>query len=148
MSREEALRQLEELRSQLLVVYECSETCEHKKNRLDALTEERINPAQLSFTPDATDEEATLRTQFEEKNSRKLLKGWGIEALLLVVLALVLAGVCVAMYFDISAGTGILISPEHVAKGPDDIMNVMILQAIMSVAALVIALATMIGSRG
>ena len=148
MSREEALQQLEALRSQLLVVYECSETCEHEKNRLDALTAERSNPAQLSFTPEATDEEEELRAAFTQKNIRKIKNGWGIEVLLLFVCLLVLGGVVAAMYFDITAGTGIILSAEHVASAPDDIMNVVILQGIMSVAAIVLAIAGMIGSRG
>ena len=148
MSREEALQQLEELRSQLLVVYERSDTCEREKNRLDALTEERRNPAKLSFTPEATDEEETLRAEFTQKNSRKIKKGWSIEALLLVVCFLVLGGVVAAMYFDISAGTGIIFSPEHVAKAPDDMMNFVPLQALMSVAAIVLSIASLIGSRG
>lgn len=147
MSREEALQKLEALRSQLITVYTCSETCEQEKNRLDALTDEQKNPAPLSFVPEATDEEATLRAEFEQKNSRKIKKGWGVEALIVLVFALVLAGIVAAMYFDITAGTGILISPELLKKSGGDEMSALALQGLVSVAVVVVSIISLVMAK-
>ena len=147
MSREEALQKLEALRSQLLTVYTCSEKCEEEQNRLETLTNERNNPAPLSFVPEATNEEATLRTEFEQKNSRKIKKGWGVEALLILLFTLILAGIVVAMYFDITAGTGIVIPREIAQNTGGDTSSATILQGLVSVAVVVVSIISLVMAK-
>jgi hypothetical protein len=147
MDREQALNKLEALRNQLLTVYTCSEKCEKEKQQLDALLEEQKSPAPVSFIPDAADKEETLRAEFDEKNSRKILKGWGVEALLLLVFLAILAGTVFLMHLDISAFRGFFLSPEVLESHAGEYTAIFSLQIIFSALIAIFAVIMLIVAR-
>lgn len=147
MDREESLKQLEALRKQLLKVHSCSQTCERERERIDALSEEILHPAPLSFKSEPTNAEEKLRAEFVAKNRKKILKGWGIEVLLLLICALLFAGIAAAMYFDLTKATGILIPAELGQKAGSEQMNAFYLQILMSVAAMIFAFISLFSAK-
>ena len=147
MSREEALKQLEELRAQLVTVYTCSEKCEKGKQEIETLMHTRDNPAPMDFTPKSESHEATLRAEFDEKNARKIRKSAGFEVIFIFSCLLLLVGICAALYFDINNLTGILIRPEMIQKPAGDYSNALILHAIFSVVTLIVVIAGVVSAR-
>ena len=147
MSREEALQQLEALRKQLVTVYACSEKCEKDKEQIESLIHTRDNPAPMDFNAKPENNEAIMRAEFEQKNARKIRKSVGFEVIFILICALLLVGICTAMYFDINAGTGILISPEMIQKPSGDYSNAFILHIIFSVVTLIVVIAGVVSAR-
>lgn len=114
MSRESELQILQDMKNEIVEIYDLSERCKKMSDECDALSDEINSPAAYSFNELPANNEESLKKEFNEKYREKQLSGGKLRYVFPIINTIIVLLMSVIILADFNAGTGILISPEQV----------------------------------